>query len=359
MKPPSASRKLAFCFLIGVFSVLFVEVPAGSTKFPFFDPTSGFPFVNLWGLFAVLPLYLLHSVFFAALIFRFGKPNFWALFAAGMIYGMYEAYITKVDWVSFRPEGPFWRFGGIALFETVLLGFFLHPLLAFVAPLLVAEELCASSSEIGDGLPARFGNSLRRHPGRWLAGLVTMFGLMQFVNSPSWRVSFASAFTNCACLGLLVWWWRRSGGAAWSMRELLPRGRGCVAIAVLLGFLYALFGSGIHPENIPPVWPGQVFIWAIYAGLILLLALSVRQMDPASAPPPDTKPRRTFRFSWPAYLQISLLAVIVATLAKVFLAPFVAVQMLLFFSFYIVAGTLLLVGAIIHAFGQRPDAPAL
>jgi hypothetical protein len=339
MNEPSRPRKAAFCLLIGVFSVLFVEVPAGSTKFPFFD---------LWGLFAVIPLYMLHSVFFATLIFRSGKPTFWALYAAGMIYGMYEAYITKVDWTSFRPEGPFWRFGGIAFFETVLLGLFLHPILAFVAPLLVTEELCANSSEIGDGLPARFGNSLRRHPRGWLAGLVVMFGLMQFVNSPSPLVSFASAFANCACLGLLVWWWRRSGGAAWSMRQLLPRGRSCVVLAAVLGLFYVVLGSGTRPEALPPVWPGQVFIWAIYTGMILLLALCVRKMEPAPTVASVPSPRRTFRFSWRGYFQISLVAVAATTLAKLLFAPFASVQIILFFSFYIVAGTLLLLGTILY-----------
>ena len=104
-------------------SVVFVEVPAGSTMFPFF---------TVWGLLVVLPLYLLHSVFLAAVVFRFGRPRFWTLYAAGVLYGMYEAYITKVLWTSFRPEGPFVTLGGIAVFETILLVLYLHPLLAFV-----------------------------------------------------------------------------------------------------------------------------------------------------------------------------------------------------------------------------------
>ena len=33
---PSTRRKLAFWLLIGVFSVVFIEVPSGSTKFAFF-----------------------------------------------------------------------------------------------------------------------------------------------------------------------------------------------------------------------------------------------------------------------------------------------------------------------------------
>ena len=88
---PSRRRKVAFWLIAGMLSVVCVEVPAGSTMFPFF---------TVWGLLVVWPLYLLHSVFLAGVVFRWGKPGFWPLYAAGMLYGMYEAYITKVVWVS-------------------------------------------------------------------------------------------------------------------------------------------------------------------------------------------------------------------------------------------------------------------
>ncbi|MBI1177880.1 hypothetical protein GC207_10640 [bacterium] len=57
-------------------SVVFVEVPAGSTMFPFW---------SVWGMLVVLPLYLLHSVFLATIVFRLGRPNFWTLYAGGTL----------------------------------------------------------------------------------------------------------------------------------------------------------------------------------------------------------------------------------------------------------------------------------
>ena len=56
-------------------------------------------------------------------------------------------------WVSFRHEGPFFRAGGIALFETIILVLFLHALLAFVVPLLFTEMLLTNSAEVFLGLP--------------------------------------------------------------------------------------------------------------------------------------------------------------------------------------------------------------
>jgi len=65
------SRKVAFWLLAGMFSVVCVEVPAGSTMFPFF---------TIWGVLVVWPLYLLHSVVGASrrgggLRFEKGSPG--------------------------------------------------------------------------------------------------------------------------------------------------------------------------------------------------------------------------------------------------------------------------------------------
>jgi hypothetical protein len=164
---PSKRRKLAFWLIAGMLSVVCVEVPAGSTMFPFF---------TIWGVLVVWPLYLLHSVFLAGVVLRFGKPGFWPLYAAGMLYGMYEAYITKVVWVSFRPEGPFFTAGGIALFETIILVLFLHPLLAFVIPLLFTEMLLTNSTEVDEGLPRCPRDSIGAHPGIWMGSLMACLG---------------------------------------------------------------------------------------------------------------------------------------------------------------------------------------
>ncbi len=255
---PSVGRKLAFWLLVGMVSVLFVEVPAGSTMFPFF---------TVWGLLVVVPLYLLHSVFLAGLVFRFGRPRFWTLFAAGMLYGMYEAYITKVLWTSFRPEGPFLRVGGIAFFETIMLVFWLHPMLAFVIPLFFTEILCTNSFEIADGLPWWTQRSLQKHPHRWIGLLMAFLGFMQFVNSPSVASSFLSGTGNCLVLGLALLWWRRSGGAAYSLRELLPGPKGLWAFGLVLVVWHVFWGLSIKPHSIPGILQGQLTIWSLYATL--------------------------------------------------------------------------------------------
>lgn len=339
---PSNRRKFAFWILIGMFSVMFVEVPAGSTMFPFSTP---------WGLLVVVPLYLLHSVFLVTLVVRFGRCHFWTLYSAGTLYGMYEAYITKVLWVSFRPEGPFVTVGGIALVETVILVLFLHPLLAFVVPMYFTELLCTSSSEIAEGLPTRARDLVRRHPARVIGLLMAFLGLMQFVNSPSVLRSFLSGAGNSLALGLALLWWRRSGGAAYSMRDLLPGPKGLRNFGLVLLVWYGFWGFAIKPKCIPPVWPGQLTIWLIYAGLILVFVLCLRRSRGVPGPAPDLAPPPAppFQFSWRGFMLACALATGVTTLARLLLFPAVPLQMICMLTFYVVSGVALLAGLLLHA----------
>ncbi len=346
MNSPSKSRKVAFWILIGMFSVMFVEVPVGSTMFPFF---------TIWGMLVVLPLYLLHSVFLVAVVFRFGRPNFWTLYSAGTLYGMYEAYITKVLWTSFRPEGPVWSVGGIALIETIVLVLFLHPLLAFVVPMFFTEVLCTSSSEIAQGLPARVRASIGKHPVRWIGLLMAFLGLMQFINSPSVLQSFISGAGNCVVLGLALRWWRKSGGAAWSLRELLPGAKGLrIFGAVLLGW-YVLAGFAINRQSIPGILHGQLTIWLIYAGLLLIFVRCLRASRPASLASAEAgvSPGAPFRFSWRGFVLACALATGVTTLARLILFPFAVVQVVTMFTFFVVVGLLLLGGLLNHVRPRR------
>ncbi|MGO8679263.1 MAG: hypothetical protein ACLQVX_25765 [Limisphaerales bacterium] len=337
---PSRRRKTAFWLLAGMLSVVCVEVPAGSTMFPFF---------TLWGLLVVWPLYMLHSVFLAGIVFRLGKPGFWPLYAAGMLYGMYEAYITKVVWTSFRPEGPFFAAGGIALFETIICVLFLHPLLAFVIPLLLTELLLTNSTEVLLGLPPRSLRSIRAHPAAWMAALMVMFGLMQFVNSSSATSSFLSGAGNGMVIGLAVLWWRRSGGTAYSLRDLLPGPRGLKVFGIVLLAWYLLWGFAIKPKSIPSILHGQLTVWVLYAALLWIFH---RCLLRSRRVPSGAAQEAAVGFSWRGFCLCFILATAVTTAARLWLHQFVGAQIAVFFSFYVITGLALLVGAVLYASGH-------
>jgi hypothetical protein len=304
-----------------------------------------FPFFTLWGLLVVWPLYLLHSVFLAGVVFRWGRPGFWPLYAAGMLYGMYEAYITKVVWVSFRPEGPMFAAGGIALFETIILVLFLHPLLAFVIPLLFAEMLLTNSNEVFLGLPRWPRQSIRAHPMVWAGLLMAMFGLMQFVNSSSVLSSLISGIGNGVVIGLVVFWWRRSGGTAYSLRQLLPGPEGLRIFAELLFAWYLFWGWAIKRESIPAVLPGQLTVWLLYAALfwIFYRCLARARQGPAAVE------EKAVAFSWRGFFFCVGLATAVTAVARIWKDELIAAQMVVFLSFYTLAGLTLLAGATRYA----------
>jgi len=341
LNQPSKGRKMGFWILTGMISVMCVEVPAGSTMFPFF---------TLWGMLVVLPLYLLHSVFLAGLVFRFGRPNFWTLYSAGILYGMYEAYITKVLWTSFRPEGPFVTAGGIALFETILLVLWLHPMLAFVVPMFLTELLCTNSSEILEGLPERVRRSLQRYPKRWIGLLMAMLGFMQFVNSPSVMKSFLSGAGNSLVLGLALLWWRKSGGAAYSLRELLPGPKGMRIYGVVLAGWYLFWGVAIKPKSIPGVFPGQITIWLIYAGALLLCfrCLQRSKQQPTASNTAGVATGFPFSFSWRGFVAACTVATVVTMVSRWLLFPFALWQIAFMFTFYVLAGLALLTVTLAH-----------
>lgn len=340
---PSGGRKLALWLLVGMLSVICVEVPSGSTMFPFF---------SVWGLLVVWPLYLLHTLFLAGLVFRLGQPGFWSLYSAGIIYGMYEAYITKVIWVSFRPEGPFFTFGGIALVESIVLVLFLHPLLAFIVPLFMAELLLTNSREVLQGLPDWSRHSIQAYPRSWLLALMAMFGLMQFVNSPSPLSSLLSGVGNGVVLGLAVFRWRSRGGTAYSLRELLPGPTGLKVFGVALLGWYVFWGFAIKPKSIPPILGGQLTVWIIYAGLLFLFFRCLGRSRRASFAPADGV---RLAFTWKGFFIGFGVATAVTTAARLWLRDFAGLQFACFLAFYAITGMILLAGAVHYAFG----APAL
>ena len=86
--------KYLFWLIMGALSTVLAEVVAGSSPFPFFDA---------WGILVVFPLYTLHILVLSYIVFRKCVPTLKNLFLAGALFGLYEAYITKVLWTGWQP----------------------------------------------------------------------------------------------------------------------------------------------------------------------------------------------------------------------------------------------------------------
>jgi hypothetical protein len=265
-------HKWLFWLNIGLVSTFFAEVVSGSDMFPYF---------HVWGILVVVPLYGLHCLVLATLVFRYGRPTLPALFFAGTLFGLYEAYITKVLWTPPWNGNGALKIADVALAETLVLVFFWHVWMSFILPLLAAETWLTNSSVILGYFPAR----LRRFfsgSASWLL-IAALGGLFVSMGTKSAGDALRSGLGALTVLGIFGWTWRRlARGRGYTLEELLPNRREFRFLAFLLAALYLFTGIFLRPESFTPLI-GHLAIWVLYAAMILLLTLALRRSKSAES----------------------------------------------------------------------------
>jgi len=127
-------RKLAPVLLIGTLSMLFAEVFSGASQMWY---------VSGWGLLLTFPLYSAHLLFFLNIAMKLRKTSLSQLYLFGVIFGLYESWITKVLWAGYiESQGPaMGTLFGVGISEFPVLVFFWHPIMSFILPIIVFEIL--------------------------------------------------------------------------------------------------------------------------------------------------------------------------------------------------------------------------
>jgi len=292
---PPFRHKLLFWVILGALSMFFAEVVSGATMIPF-DP---------WSLIVTTPLYTMHLLVLAFIVFRYGKASFYALYSAGTLFGMYEAYMTKVLWNPSWGKAMF-TLGGIAVFETVLLVLFWHSFMSFLLPIFIGENLLTASTETLSLAPKRVQRIFRTRRSSltvWI-GLAVMFGMFQSGNSQSPLHSLRSGISTATVILLLIGWFRFiTRKERYEMRSLLPTPRQIGIIAILLLMQYLLLGVLLRPEALPGLWP-QLIVWLLYISFILLLVVHLKKSRQMDCSDPISLP---MRFSWITLISLFLL----------------------------------------------------
>ena len=270
-----------------------------------------FPFFPFRGsVCRITSLYALHLLTLAYIVFNFGKPLFPSLYLAGAIFGMYEAYLTKVLW------NPPWgdaliTTGGVGIIETVVLVLFWHPFLAFIVPLIACSYLLNQFSEIVAGMPLCIRKIMSAKKSGTLFVLITaaFFGVFQSTNAPSAWFSLLSCPLSAMILMILVYLWeRKTKNCSYDFLDVLPNRAQFVVLTALLIIMYIIMGRFIRPEALPD-FSSQLSIWVIYFVLLIVFILALqrsRKIDIAAKGLKIVKP--SFR--------IILCAVIVFTLCS-------------------------------------------
>lgn len=278
-----------------------------------------------------MPLYALHFLLLCQLAIRTKRTNWPALYLFGVIFALYESWITKVIWAGY-PGSDGFASGGFGMWfgvhETLALTFFYHPVTSFLLPLAV---LCRLFPTFGAYFPAPdwlFGNGNLAFARR--IGLLLMWGILSGRNMPQIPVYLIT------WLPLIVLLWLGYRRLRPNMPNpvsspLLSR-FGVVFAVVLLAILYGVTYYNILPEKLPPAQI-QWLTLAFYPVLLAMIFWTrrrplIEEVRPVARP-------ASMPFKW--LLSVFAVGLVVSLLSDY--VPFLAVN--LFFMSMILLGAVL------------------
>lgn len=315
---PSFKTKLFFWFILGTFSVFFAEVISGAYLYPFF---------TVWGLLTILPLYTLHILVLSSLISNFGKFNLSTLFSAGFLFGMYEAYITKVLWnPHFETAGI--NLFGIDLIAFILLVLFWHVIFAFIIPLFLSENLLTNSYNLKDSLPKKITSK------KAIIFFAILFGINQSINSTNPFDSLLSGLTGGLVIIILIILFRKTTKNNYSLTQLLPNKKELTILLILLAILYAIFTPTLRIEELPGIGP-QIAILVLYLLFISLFIFSLNK-------PIKSRTFKTEKTSLKLLTLFFILFSVSSALSVVFLKP-ININTIIVFLFWIFGASISLI----------------
>lgn len=208
-------------------------------------------------------LYFAHFFFFTTLAVHTGRTSLWSLYLWGILFGLYESWITKVIWYGYGGDGKFVT-GSIGPygFSEISMVFIFHPMAAFILPLAVACVLCPPLRRLFPDLAWFTGKSKGARVMQ--VYLVLSFATVMAMNSGG----PANLVMNLAvALALLLVLLRLSRSALSSSdgRAIMVFGRWCfLGLCLYLVLLYGVTYVFLRPEGLPSI-PIQLLTFMFYA----------------------------------------------------------------------------------------------
>ena len=328
---PSRAARLGFSLILGMCSTVFAEVTCSNDLYPF---------SHGWGLLIVVPLYTLHSLVLAGLVWRWGRPRWEALYLAGMLFGLYEAYLTKMIWNPTWDSA--WKLGGISVLDTIVLVAFWHVLFAFIFPLLATESWLCRGNSVLAGMPGWLRRAVSpARAGKALPWIAVLLGLIHMGTEASLSESVLSLSVNAAIIACACLVWRTAtGGRRYSLEQLLPTRREVLMLLVPLATLSVFLTVIARPEALPGAGPQLIviLIYIIVGGLLWLALRQSREAYLKPVPPPQ--------WGWRGWAGLALLAVGLAWVGKATLGKLLHIELLLCWFGYIFVGLALMIAAV-------------
>ena len=257
--------------LFGILSMIFGEVFSGSDPLWFF---------GAWGWFVSLPLYGTHALLLLNLAMRYERTSLTQLYLWGVLFGLYEGWITKVIWAGYMGDVPaFGTFLGFAIGEFMIIALFWHAVFSFIIPILVFQIIVQGTNK-GDAYPIHTSHLKVISKGmgnKILLGIVIVTGsffITMGLSANSLAIIFSGGvnFVYIYILGWIVIKWNKK---PLSLDSLRLGERGISMIVVYLIALYGIMFLTLLPERIPSV--GTILLTiAFYIIVITLIFLTPR-----------------------------------------------------------------------------------
>jgi hypothetical protein len=206
-----------------------------------------------------LPLYTLHFLLLVHIAVRSRRTSWPALYLFGVLFALYETWITKVVWNGY-PGADGFAFGGFGAWfgvhETLGLVLFYHPVTSFLLPLAVISRLFPV---FGKPFPTpdwvfgtTKGGMIRRFVLLLVWGIVTGYNLEQpIVFLLTWIPMLTIIWAGYIYLekkGVTA----STGYLAETVARPVLGRRGLILVLVWLVLMYFVTYALLIPENLPP-----------------------------------------------------------------------------------------------------------
>lgn len=254
-------------------------------------------------------LYVAHFFLLSTVAVRSSRTSLPALYLFGVLFGLYEAWITKVVWAGYGGDGRYamGHLGAFGYAESAMPLLF-HPVMSFLVPLALA---CHAWPSFGARFPdlSRLVANRRRRRAIAAALVIGLAPFMALNGGPTpwlFRNLVIAAVVGTALSALARPALRTVGGG-----ESLLLGRVGLAVAgVVLVALYALSYRGLRGTGLPSVGVQAATLAAEALVILAIVRLRSARPPPASAemdasPNPDA--RRGFRLATIALGALALL----------------------------------------------------
>ena len=252
-------------FLFGFLSMIFAEVFSGSAPLWF---------LGIWGWFAVLPLYWAQALLLLNLAMKYERTSLTQLYLWGVIFGLYEGWITKVIWAGYMGDVPaLGTFLGFAIGEFFVIALFWHALFAFIIPILVFQIIVQATNkgEAESIHTSHLGVISKGKRNYVLLGIIIVTGslfMMMGLGADSFSIIVAG-ITNLAYIVLLSWFVTSWNSKPMDLESLRLGKTGLSIIIIYLFAYYIVSFFTILPERIPSL--GTILLTIAFYGFVIIL----------------------------------------------------------------------------------------